>query len=208
MTPPYAKHRKKSQLMRICAPPRRILTFLAAARSSPQHSIISASIRAAVSVSMSAHPPADSRTCCCNAVPGAFTPSMSDADSCIVACAATWPLYQWKRPTSGSYPLPAWTIRRIWSPSMSASFRCGWFYRPLSLAEPPAQAVALIKPQFEAGAVAVKRGIVRDDAVHSAVCADISTFVASLGWRVLGLIPSPIQGGDGNTEFLLGAARD
>jgi 23S rRNA (cytidine1920-2'-O)/16S rRNA (cytidine1409-2'-O)-methyltransferase len=78
----------------------------------------------------------------------------------------------------------------------------------LSLAEPPAQSVALIKPQFEAGAGAVKRGIVRDDAVHSAVCADISTFVASLGWRVLGLIPSPIQGGDGNTEFLLGAARD
>ncbi len=78
----------------------------------------------------------------------------------------------------------------------------------LALAKPPAQSVALIKPQFEAGAGAVKRGIVRDDAVHSAVCADISAFVASLGWRVLGLIPSPIQGGDGNAEFLLGAARD
>ena len=35
-----------------------------------------------------------------------------------------------------------------------------------------------------------------------------SAFVASLGWRVLGIIPSPIAGGDGNAEFLLGAARD
>jgi 23S rRNA (cytidine1920-2'-O)/16S rRNA (cytidine1409-2'-O)-methyltransferase len=49
---------------------------------------------------------------------------------------------------------------------------------------------------------------VRDTAVHAAVRADISAFVASLGWRVLGVMPSPIQGGDGNAEFLLGAARD
>jgi len=70
------------------------------------------------------------------------------------------------------------------------------------------QLVALIKPQFEAGPGAVKKGIVRDEAVHRAVCADISAFVASLGWRVLGIIPSPIEGGDGNAEFLLGAVRD
>ena len=78
----------------------------------------------------------------------------------------------------------------------------------LALAKPPAQLVALIKPQFEAGRAAVKKGVVRDAAIHTAVCADISAFVASLGWRVLGLIPSPIQGGDGNAEFLLGATRD
>ena len=48
----------------------------------------------------------------------------------------------------------------------------------------------------------------RDAAVHAAVCDDISAFVAALGWRVLGIIPSPIDGGDGNAEFLLGAARD
>jgi 23S rRNA (cytidine1920-2'-O)/16S rRNA (cytidine1409-2'-O)-methyltransferase len=48
---------------------------------------------------------------------------------------------------------------------------------------------------------------VRDPAVHAAVCADISAFVASLGWRLLGVIPSPISGGDGNVEFLLGAAK-
>ena len=68
--------------------------------------------------------------------------------------------------------------------------------------------VALVKPQFEAGPGIVKKGIVRDEAVHRAVCNDISALVAALGWRVLGVIPSPIIGGDGNAEFLLGAVRD
>jgi len=78
----------------------------------------------------------------------------------------------------------------------------------LGLARSPAQLVALIKPQFEAGPGAVKKGIVRDGALQQAICDDIARFVASLGWRVLGVIPSPIFGGDGNAEFLLGASRD
>jgi len=78
----------------------------------------------------------------------------------------------------------------------------------LALAKTPAQLIALIKPQFEAGRAAGKKGIVRDSVVHAAVCDDISAFVASRGWRVLGIIPSPIAGGDGNAEFLLGAAHD
>ena len=78
----------------------------------------------------------------------------------------------------------------------------------LALVRPPAQLVALIKPQFEAGRDAIKKGIVRDTAVHKAVCDDIVAFVGSLGWRVIGVTPSPIAGGDGNVEFLLGAARD
>jgi 23S rRNA (cytidine1920-2'-O)/16S rRNA (cytidine1409-2'-O)-methyltransferase len=77
----------------------------------------------------------------------------------------------------------------------------------LALTQPPAQLVALIKPQFEAGRAALKRGIVRDPAAHAAVCDDIAAFVVSLGWHVIGIIPSPIAGGDGNAEFLLGAAR-
>ena len=77
----------------------------------------------------------------------------------------------------------------------------------LALAKPPAHLIALIKPQFEAGRAQAKKGIVRDPAVHAAVCDDISAFVASLGWRVLGIIPSPIAGGDGNAEFLLGSAK-
>jgi 23S rRNA (cytidine1920-2'-O)/16S rRNA (cytidine1409-2'-O)-methyltransferase len=78
----------------------------------------------------------------------------------------------------------------------------------LALLGSPAQMIALIKPQFEAGRALVKKGIVRDPLVHTAVCDDVAAFVAGLGWRVLGVIASPIEGGDGNKEFLLGAAHD
>ena len=77
----------------------------------------------------------------------------------------------------------------------------------LALVKSPAQMVALIKPQFEAGRALVKKGIVRDPQVHAAVCDGIAAFVAALGWRGFGIIPSPIAGGDGNAEFLLGAAK-
>jgi 23S rRNA (cytidine1920-2'-O)/16S rRNA (cytidine1409-2'-O)-methyltransferase len=72
----------------------------------------------------------------------------------------------------------------------------------------PAHLIALIKPQFEAGRVHVKKGIVRDPAVHAAVCEEIGAFARSLGWTVKGIIESPIAGGEGNREFLLGATRD
>ncbi|HEU5017947.1 MAG TPA: TlyA family RNA methyltransferase [Pseudolabrys sp.] len=78
----------------------------------------------------------------------------------------------------------------------------------LALVLPPAQLVALIKPQFEAGREAVKKGVVRDPAVHRVVCDDIANSVTSLGWHLAGIIPSPIEGGDGNREFLLGATHD
>jgi 23S rRNA (cytidine1920-2'-O)/16S rRNA (cytidine1409-2'-O)-methyltransferase len=74
-----------------------------------------------------------------------------------------------------------------------------------ALATPPAQLIALVKPQFEAGRAALKKGIVRDAAVRAAVCDDIAAAVAARGWRVIGVIPSPIEGGDGNVEYLLGA---
>lgn len=71
-------------------------------------------------------------------------------------------------------------------------------------------AVALIKPQFEAGPEHVgKGGVVRDPAIHAAVCDKISTWWAALpGWRVLGITPSPITGPEGNIEFLIAATRD
>jgi 23S rRNA (cytidine1920-2'-O)/16S rRNA (cytidine1409-2'-O)-methyltransferase len=78
----------------------------------------------------------------------------------------------------------------------------------LALARPPARLIALIKPQFEAGRGHVKKGIVRDAQIHAVVGAEVADTVARLGWRVLGLIPSPLLGGDGNREFLLGAAHD
>ncbi len=78
----------------------------------------------------------------------------------------------------------------------------------LALMKSTAQLIALIKPQFEAGREHLKKGIVRDSAIHKAVCQDIAAFISDLGWRVHGIIPSPIAGGDGNAEFLLGATRD
>ena len=72
---------------------------------------------------------------------------------------------------------------------------------------PRAQLLALIKPQFEASRADVKKGIVRDEAVHEAVCEDIGAFLASLGWRVGGIVPSAILGGDGNREFFIEAER-
>ena len=77
----------------------------------------------------------------------------------------------------------------------------------LAFATSKADLVALIKPQFEAGRAALKKGIVREPAIHEAVCRDMATMVESLGWKVVGLAPSPIEGGDGNREFLLGARR-
>ncbi len=72
---------------------------------------------------------------------------------------------------------------------------------------PRAILLALIKPQFEAGRRDVKKGVVRDAAIHQAVCDDIAAFLAASGWRVGGLITSPILGGSGNTEFLVEAER-
>jgi 23S rRNA (cytidine1920-2'-O)/16S rRNA (cytidine1409-2'-O)-methyltransferase len=77
----------------------------------------------------------------------------------------------------------------------------------LALASAQAALVALIKPQFEAERRHLKKGIVRDSAVHRSICDDIAAIVAALGWTVLGIMPSPIRGGDGNAEFLLGATR-
>ena len=81
---------------------------------------------------------------------------------------------------------------------------------PLTLARAGAWLVALIKPQFEAGRAAVgKRGIVRDPAARQRAVDLVRTWVAAQrGWRVLDVIPSPIVGGSGNAEFLLGAVRD
>ena len=78
----------------------------------------------------------------------------------------------------------------------------------LALAAARADLLALIKPQFEAPRRAIKKGIVRDAAVHAAVCSDTTNFVASLGWSVAATFPSPIAGGDGNREFFVWARRD
>lgn len=81
---------------------------------------------------------------------------------------------------------------------------------PLAACAPGAWAVALIKPQFEAGPESVgKNGVVRDPAVHQAVCDQVSTWWSHMpGWTVLGVEPSPITGPEGNREFLIAARFD
>jgi 23S rRNA (cytidine1920-2'-O)/16S rRNA (cytidine1409-2'-O)-methyltransferase len=80
--------------------------------------------------------------------------------------------------------------------------------RPLTFARPNARLLALIKPQFEAGREDVgKGGVVRDPEVHARVCEDVSAWVTAQGWRVEGVVPSPITGPEGNIEFLIAAVR-
>ncbi len=80
----------------------------------------------------------------------------------------------------------------------------------LALAAPGAHLVALIKPQFEVGKGRVgKGGIVREPALHAEICAVIEAWLAAqAGWRVLGLTDSPIEGADGNREFLIAGVLD
>jgi 23S rRNA (cytidine1920-2'-O)/16S rRNA (cytidine1409-2'-O)-methyltransferase len=79
----------------------------------------------------------------------------------------------------------------------------------LALTADRAALVALIKPQFEAGPREVgKGGVVRDPAVHEAVCARIAGWLEEQpSWRVIGTVESPITGPAGNREFLLYARR-
>ena len=66
-----------------------------------------------------------------------------------------------------------------------------------------ADAVLLIKPQFEAGRSQVRRGgLVTDPAVHLAVLADVTSALAEQGLAPLAVMPSPLRGASGNTEFL------
>lgn len=78
----------------------------------------------------------------------------------------------------------------------------------LSLTSADAWLVLLVKPQFEVGPEHVsKSGIVRNDAVRRGAVASVADWLSQQGWCVHGDIPSPISGGDGNVEYLIGAVR-
>ena len=80
----------------------------------------------------------------------------------------------------------------------------------MALAAPGAWLIALIKPQFQAGRGQVGRGgVVRDPAVHEAVCREVRTWLeAQRGWSVAGIEESPVAGPEGNREFLICAGYD
>lgn len=78
----------------------------------------------------------------------------------------------------------------------------------VALAAPAMTLVALIKPQFEVGRARIgKNGIVKDEAARLEAVEAAKSLVAGLGLDVVGVIPSPIAGGDGNVEYLLVARR-
>lgn len=79
----------------------------------------------------------------------------------------------------------------------------------LDLAQAGAHCVLLVKPQFEAGREAIgKGGILRDKRDGIRVANDLRDWLDGLqGWNALGLCPSPIEGGDGNHEFLLAGLK-
>ena len=70
------------------------------------------------------------------------------------------------------------------------------------------EAVCLVKPQFEVGRALIgKGGIVRDRAAHADAIGRVCASAKSVGLSPVALIPSPIEGGDGNREFLLHLVR-
>jgi 23S rRNA (cytidine1920-2'-O)/16S rRNA (cytidine1409-2'-O)-methyltransferase len=80
---------------------------------------------------------------------------------------------------------------------------------PLEFADDGAWLIALIKPQFEAGRGAIsKGGIVKYAADRDRVVKVITDWLnAQDGWRVVGVVASPITGSDGNQEYLIGARK-
>lgn len=108
------------------------------------------------------------------------------------------------------------TNLRTWEPAMIQE-KCSLLVADLSfislrLAIPPvlasltedADAVLLVKPQFEAGRGDVgEGGIVRVPAIHRRVVAEIWAFFEGTALQPQELAESPIKGGEGNTEFLL-----
>lgn len=77
-----------------------------------------------------------------------------------------------------------------------------------ALSAPSGTLVALVKPQFEVGRQAIgKGGLVKDPAAADAALERIKAQAVALGWAILGVIPSPITGGDGNAEWLMACQR-
>jgi 23S rRNA (cytidine1920-2'-O)/16S rRNA (cytidine1409-2'-O)-methyltransferase len=94
--------------------------------------------------------------------------------------------------------------------AMDVSFISATLVLPAVFPAAPAlaEAVILVKPQFEAGREHVgKGGIVRDPAAHVLAVDRVAACVRSLGWVVVEIAPSPITGAEGNKEFLLYAKR-
>lgn len=108
--------------------------------------------------------------------------------------------------TNARYMVPEWYPWLFEFASIDVSFIS------LKLILPPlfsclceeGEAVALIKPQFEAERSEIgKKGVVKDKAIHKKVCISCMQMAVSYGFKILGLSFSPIKGPEGNIEFLM-----
>ena len=165
----------------------------AAASSSRPRSTISVSTQKGASVLTSAPRPADLPKSCSSAGQGASMRSTSDMANCTNPCGCGPKSLRWKRPISAAFPPPV---------GRSAGFcHCR---RQLHLAQERAAAGARARQRtcsaccIDQAAIRgrprrVEKGHCARPAVHAAVCNDIEEFVASLGWRVLETIASPIK---------------
>lgn len=79
----------------------------------------------------------------------------------------------------------------------------------LDLAAPGAFCVLLVKPQFEAGKINIgKKGLLKNPAMGPEIARDLEHWLATdCGWKSLGITSSPIEGGDGNREYLLAGRK-
>ncbi|WP_339947414.1 TlyA family RNA methyltransferase [uncultured Albimonas sp.] len=103
----------------------------------------------------------------------------------------------------GAVPAPDWIVADLSFIGLAKALPPA-----LAMARPGACLVALVKPQFEAGPADVGRGgLVRDPAVHARVRAEVRAFLETSGWTVTHEGVSPIEGGDGNREFLISAEK-
>jgi 23S rRNA (cytidine1920-2'-O)/16S rRNA (cytidine1409-2'-O)-methyltransferase len=75
----------------------------------------------------------------------------------------------------------------------------------LKLAAEQAWLVSLVKPQFEVGRADIVKGRVRSEAALERACAAVGASIEAQGWKIIGVIPSPILGGGGAREFLIAA---
>jgi 23S rRNA (cytidine1920-2'-O)/16S rRNA (cytidine1409-2'-O)-methyltransferase len=88
---------------------------------------------------------------------------------------------------------------------MDVSFISATYIIPAvySVLQDEADFICLIKPQFEVGKAGIgKGGIVKDDKLRRAAVDGVVEFAKTVGFNCLGLIKSPILGGDGNIEYL------
>ncbi|MFZ5876800.1 MAG: TlyA family RNA methyltransferase [Nitrospirota bacterium] len=77
--------------------------------------------------------------------------------------------------------------------------------RMTEFVRPGGRVIALIKPQFEVGRGLVGRGgVVRDSALRERAARDVTAAAEAMGLRVIGVVASPIEGRDGNQEYLVG----